>query len=680
MEIGICDIIYHWSEVDNYMSDFENIHREKFTQQEWEIIQDFDHSLLIKGDALSGKTHTFLGRIAYLTQVKDISLHRMLNIAKDTKSCEEAMSRYRQGFHEEEELPSFTTIYAFAYRIIKRYTKLKETEAAKPYRNLQTIMKRIGIDKFGVELRYGELEELSQKISYVKAMMLSQKEIDEIICSFVPFPAFFKAYEAMKKKQNVMDYEDLITQALTLIMNDTALREHYQQIYRFIHIDQAETLSFAAHLLIKALTAPETKLVMFANPSLAMCKEGAYPKGLDTFTSTYNNSKELLLAQSDLSENRKAVLSLLSKELTKEDWHGQDDELVCKAFADPSRLYTYAKKQVIQQENCVFAYRHPAFALPLIDDLAQSNIGAIMEGDVQSFYADPLIQELLDFIRLMIDPKDASIFARVYQVFEVSEKTAKEILEMMRDEEMDVFEALIRSSLKSARKKELMSQMELIRILPNKESIIIIKGILSRLGYDRRLKKLNVRHDDAHLIVLKTMAQRYPDPVEFTNRMKELSTLTLDYETRIKILPVNRIHSKRYDRIYVLDCVMSSFPSPYAAMEDERVLFANCLRYGTHIELFGFRTVYDMRTEISSFVFEVHKKKDDQKPVVRTVKKIQRISECHLKPKTRIQHETLGLGMIESVKDGMMHVHFDSEEERSLNIKFCLNNDLIKLA
>lgn len=662
------------------MSDFENTHREIFTQQEWEIIKDQDHSLLINASALCGKTHTMLGRIAYLSQEQDIALVRMLNIAKDTKSCEELLARYRQGFHEEEELPVFTTIYAFAYRIIKRYARLKDQEVAKPYRSLRSIIKRVGLEKFGVELRYGELEQLTKKISYVKAMMLTQKEIDEIACDIVPFAPFLKAYETMKKKQNVLDYEDLITQAITLMMNDASIREHYQQIYRYIHIDQGETLTFAQHLLVKSLTTSDTRLVIFANPQLALTNGGAYPKGLETFSTTYEHAQIIELDdQHQLSEDRKTVLSVFRNELSKEDWHGVDEELVCKAFADPSRLYLYAKKQVMQQESCVFAYRYPAFTLPLLDDLSQLGVGAVMEGNVQEFFADPLIQELLDYIRLLLDPKDASLFARIYQVFEVSEKTAKEILEMMRDEEMDVFEALIRSSLKSARKKELMSQMELIRILPNKESVVIIKGILSRLGYDRRLKKLNVRSDDAHLMILKTMAQRYPDPAEFTKRMAELSVMELEYEPRIKLLPVQRIQGKQYERIYVLDCVMSSFPSPYSASEDERVLFTNCLTYGTHVELFAFRTVYDLRTEISSFVFEVHKKKDDQKPVVRTVKKIQRISECHLKPKVTVQHESLGVGVIQKVENGMIFVHFDSGEERSLNIKFCLNNELIKL-
>lgn len=662
------------------MSDFENTHREIFTQQEWEIIKDQDHSLLINASALCGKTHTMLGRIAYLSQEQDIALVRMLNIAKDTKSCEELLARYRQGFHEEEELPVFTTIYAFAYRIIKRYARLKDQEVAKPYRSLRSIIKRVGVEKFGVELRYGELEQLTKKISYVKAMMLTQKEIDEIACDIVPFAPFLKAYETMKKKQNVLDYEDLITQAITLMMNDASIREHYQQIYRYIHIDQGETLTFAQHLLVKSLTTSDTRLVIFANPQLALTSGGAYPKGLETFSTTYEHAQIIELDdQHQLSEDRKTVLSVFRNELSKEDWHGVDEELVCKAFADPSRLYLYAKKQVMQQESCVFAYRYPAFTLPLLDDLSQLGVGAVMEGNVQEFFADPLIQELLDYIRLLLDPKDASLFARIYQVFEVSEKTAKEILEMMRDEEMDVFEALIRSSLKSARKKELMSQMELIRILPNKESVVIIKGILSRLGYDRRLKKLNVRSDDAHLMILKTMAQRYPDPAEFTKRMAELSVMELEYEPRIKLLPVQRIQGKQYERIYVLDCVMSSFPSPYSASEDERVLFTNCLTYGTHVELFAFRTVYDLRTEISSFVFEVHKKKDDQKPVVRTVKKIQRISECHLKPKVTVQHESLGVGVIQKVENGMIFVHFDSGEERSLNIKFCLNNELIKL-
>lgn len=661
------------------MSEFENVFQNEFQQQEWDVIKDEEHTLLIQGGALSGKTHTYLGRIAYLAKEKNISFTRMLNLCSDIKNCEDALSLYRQSYHEEEDLPSFVTVPAFAYRIIKRDARLKDMEAAKPYRCLNALLKRIASEKFGVELRYGEMEWLNTKITEIKAMMMPQKEIDAIECAFLPFSPFYKAYETAKKKQNVMDYGDLIIQALTILMNDAVIRDHYQQIYRYIHIDQGETLSFAAHLLIKALTGPETKLVMFANPALARPSRGAYPEGLQNFSSTYEHAQEVILARSEISEQRKEVLEVFHGERNKSDWTGEDEELVCKAFADPSRLYTYAKKQIMQNESSIFAYRHAAFALPLLDDLQTMGIGVMMEGTTQAFFQDPIVKELLDYIRLILDPKDVQAFSHIYKILEVSDKTAKEVMEMMQREEMDVFEALIRSSLKSARKKELMGQMELIRILPKKESVIVIKGILTRLGHEKRLKECNVRRDDANLIVLKLMAQRYPDAKEFTERMKFLSQTEMEYDTHVKILPISRIQGKSFECVYVLDCIMSSFPSPYGDEAEERTLFTNLLTYCKHLELFAFRTVYDLRTEISSFVFDVHKKKDEPKAMIRTVKKVDRISECHLKPRTRICHETLGPGVIERVQDGMIHVHFDSQEKRSLNIKFCLSNQLIKL-
>ena len=662
------------------MSEFETGNQNKFQQQEWDIIQYEGNTLLVQGDALCGKTHTYLGRIAYLAKEKEVSFTRMLNLCADTKACEDALARYRQSYLEEEELPSFVTLHAFAYRIIKRDAREKGKDCAKPYRSLHAIMKKIALEKFGVELRYGELEWLNQQITEIKSMMLPQKEIDARECSFLPFAPFYKAYEAAKKKQNVMDYGDLITEALTILMNEEAIRLHYQQIYRYIHIDQGETLSFAGHLLLRALCAPDTKLVLFANPSLALTSKGAYPDGLKNFTSTYQDAVLMELETPYLKQQRKDVLDLFQKKLSKEEWSGEDEELVCKAFADPSRLYTYAKKQWTQKEYSVFAYRHAVFALPLIDDLQTMGVGAMMEGNFQSFFQDAIIKELLDMMRLLIDPKDARVFSRIYKVFEVNDKTAKEILMMMQEEDMDVFEAMIRSSLKATRKKELMSQMELIRILPKKDSVVMIKGILSRMGYEKRLKELRVRRDDANLIILKLMAQRYPNAQTFTERMEFLSTLELDYDPHVKILPVSRIQGKRFDSVSVLDCIMSSFPSPYGQMEEERILFANLLKYSTHLELFSFRTVYDLRTEISSFIFDVHKKKEESKAVIRTIKKVDRVSEVHLKPRTRIVHETLGSGVIERVQDGMIHVNFDNEEKRSLNIKFCLNNDLIKLA
>lgn len=666
--------------------------KEQISEEQWSIVTNNDKHILVKGVSASGKTQVFLMRIAYLLQENKISAPRLLNLCADQKSAEVLQKAYRYQYQEEsEELPVFTSIYSFAYRIIKRHHQEKNLPVFKAYRNLDAVIKKIVEDKFGKRLRKQEIKTLAAKLAYVKSMLLSQKEIDDIQMEGIDFAHLLKVYEAYKQKQKIYDYEDLIVQALHIMMNESAIRMHYQSLYPFIQIDQAETLSFAAHLLMKAMIGENNRIVMFANTYTHLHKKGAYPKSFDSFETIYEGA---LICEWNLNQIIPASHVDALNTFVYPDQEGKitaqkdgEDEIVCKAFADLTRLYAYAQKQVAQQASCSFAYHNEVFVLPLIDDLHKSNIPYRFRGNLTSFFEDEIVKELLAFIQLIIDPKDVLAFSSIYKGMhlDINDRIAKEVVAMLQeDETMDVFEALIRSSLKIIRKKELTAQIEMIRILPDKETPLILKALLTHLGYQKRLQELGIQGDDPHLLVLKMMAQRYPNAQEFLQRMKELANVEIPDSGLIQILPVEHVQGQSFDTLYVMDCIESVFPGKSLdefSRLDERALFAYCLSHAEHLECFGFRSVYDVRCEVSSFVLEIYKKKEEMtKPVVRTVKTIRKVSECHLKPSIRIHHETLGSGIIQQVKDGMMQVAFDSEEVRNLNIKFCLSNELIKLA
>lgn len=684
-------IIRYWNEVDDMDHNLQK-QKEQCSEEQWSVITNTTQHILVRGESASGKTQAFLARIAYLLQETNTSAPRLLNLCHTQKSAEALQKQYRYQYLEEsEELPIFTSLYSFAYRILKRYHQEKEMPIHKAYRNLDGVIKKLVEDKFAKRLRKVEVRRLVQKIAYVKSMLLTQKEIDEITVDGIDFAHLLKAYETYKQKQKIYDYEDLIVQALHVMMNEPSIRTHYQNLYPYIQIDQAETMSFAAHLLMKAMIAEDNQIVMFANTYTHLQRAGAYPKSFDSFQTIYPNARIVewntnqIIPKSHLEALNTFVYP--KQEAVIDAVYEAEDEIVCKAFADLTRLYAYAKKQVIQREDCCFAYHHEPFALPLIDDLQKDGLMYRYQGALTSFFEDPIVKELLYFLRLILDPKDALAFHEIYKgmQLDINERIAKEVLEMLsEDEDMDVFQALIRSSLKIIRKKELTGQMEMIRVLPDKETAVILKAILTRLGYQKRMTQLGIQGNDPHLLVLKMMAQRYSDIQEFMERMKILAELEAPESGLLQILPIEAVQGKSFDALYVIDCIESVFPGKDIdenELSDERALFAYCLSHAKHVEFFGFRSVYDVRCEVSSFVLEIYKKKEEMiKPVVRSVKTIRKVSECHLKPSTRIHHETLGLGIIKQVSDGMMQVAFDSEEVRNLNIKFCLTNELIKLA
>lgn len=652
-----------------------------------EVVKNTKCHMLVHGVCGSGKTYTYLSRIAFLRQELQIPADQMLNLCADQASSQELATAY-QDFDACEDI-RFLSLYAFAYRIVKQYSLKKGKTLRKPIRNLSTLLSGVAQQKFGKVLRETQLHALRQEIAYAKVMLLQPQEMDEISIYGITLSNWIKAYDYEKRRKQVMDFEDVIVEALHILMEQAPLREAFQEQYRFIQIDQAETLSFAAHLLIKALLHDDVIITMFANTYTHYHAQGAYPKSFDSFTTIYegasvcnwNDSYTLSNAQVEAIQKIDPTNKLISSQTQ------EDHEVVCKGFSDLRRLYAYATKQCEQDATVSITYANRAYALPLIDQLEKKGISYGCKDDVSDFFEDVVVKELLGYVQLLLHPKEAIYFVQAYQALQldISDRIMQEVCNLMEKEDMDVFEALIRSSLKSVRKKELMAQMELIRMLQQKKTSTIIRSILSKLKYQARCKDLDASSYDAHLLVVKYMSQVYEEPETFITRMMELSQLTASQHGSIQFLPITQVNQRNHAHLMVLDCIEHHFPKqPHESLRglDERVLFIDCLSYASKVELLGFKAVLDVPCAISSFVYAVHKKADDASKanVVQTVRTIQKVSECHLKVKTRIFHETLGEGTIKEVKDGMMQVHFASEEVRNLNIKFCLNNELIKLA
>ena len=84
---------------------------------------------------------------------------------------------------------------------------------------------------------------------------------------------------------------------------------------------------------------------------------------------------------------------------------------VANRKAQSNYLLEIAKNCV--QETAVL-YRNHECALPLIDLLDRFRIPYRMKQSDSTFFSHPVIQDILDFIRLAKDPHDGEVFLRIY--------------------------------------------------------------------------------------------------------------------------------------------------------------------------------------------------------------------------------------------------------------------------
>lgn len=661
-------------------------------EKKQELCCELQHPLLINGTTGSGKTFLLLARNAYLMKVEEVEPSAILNIVHDPAIAKRMAKDYRYLYCDDERMPSFVDMHSFAYRIIRFHDKMIQRESCKAYRDMEKVVRRLIKDMFAMELTGVQLRRLMQQISTCRTMMMSEREIASISFEGIDFPAFLKAYDKFKNERNIYDQDDILCECARILMSTPAVLQTFSSRYQYVHIDDAQELSFVAHVIIKLLFSSDCQMMMLADRDQCLdFDKAAYPQALDSFSEAYVQAR---IEQLEGNWRNNQTINALANEFyyKNETAMSCSSEETCevkfKGFAQLERMYEYAMRMVVEDESDIaFLYRDGAMAMPLVELFMQHQVPFHLHGSVKKFLQEPVVKDLCNIIELLIDPKDMRAFYEVYEKlgFDISKKVLLEVAQRLRDDEhVDVYQAMMESSYRAAGKKKLAASMENIRTASTLETHTMITFILDKLGYRARLLKANILMNDSNLLALRVIAARYSDPAQFLNRLREMGEFLCEPISRIQIRSVASARGMEFSRVALLDCLGSTFPK--AGLQEEelqlerRLFFTGITRAKHQLEFFTSKRCDVTRLEISPFIYELHAPKEEEAKVAgeRPVAQPKKLREGGLRRGMRITHATLGEGRIMKISEGMMQVQFQTES-KTLNIHHCIMNELIDL-
>ena len=511
-----------------------------------------------------------------------------------------------------------------------------------------------------------QLRRLMRQISTCRTMMMSEREISSISVEGIDFPAFLKAYDKFKSERNIYDQDDILCECARILMSTPAVLQTFASRYQYVHIDDAQELSFVAHVIIKLLFSSDCQMMMLADRDQCLdYDKAAYPQALDSFAEAYAQAR---IEQLEGNWRNNQTINALANEFFYKD--------------------EAAMRMVVEDESDIaFLYRDGAMAMPLVELFMQHQVPFHLHGSVKKFLQEPVVKDLCNIIELLIDPKDMRAFYEVYEKlgFDISKKVLLEVAQRLRDDEhVDVYQAMMESSYRAAGKKKLAASMENIRTASTLETHTMITFILDKLGYRARLLKANILMNDSNLLALRVIAERYSDPAQFLNRLREMGEFLCEPISRIQIRSVASARGLEFSRVALLDCLGSTFPK--AGLQEEelqlerRLFFTGITRAKHQLEFFTSKRCDVTRLEISPFIYELHAPKEEETKVAaqRPAAQPKKLREGGLRRGMRITHATLGEGRIMKISEGMMQVQFQTES-KTLNIRHCIMNELIDL-
>jgi DNA helicase-2/ATP-dependent DNA helicase PcrA len=404
--------------------------------------------LLILAGAGSGKTRVITHRIAWLIQEKNIAPDSILAVTFTNKASGEMAERVKELLgHTTLAKPLISTFHSFCVRILRRdvealkvgdkgltraFTIFDENDQSGL---VKQIMKRMGLDTKQLTPRT-----VLSRISWAKNHMVDPQ--DYFLGSKDPtserIAHIFKAYQDELRKNNAMDFDDLLLEAVRLLKSSAEVRERYQRRYQYVLVDEYQDTNRPQYELMKLLAGEHKNVCAVGDEDQSIYSwRGADIRNILEFEKDFPNARIVRLEQNYRStqiilEAAGAVVANNIRRKGKKLWterqggsligyyEAPDGENEALFIADKIQAFLRQAQDSAETQNrgaaavahCAVLYRTNSQSRLVEEALRRYNISYTMVGGF-SFYERAEIKDLLGYLRLVRNPHDSMALQRV---------------------------------------------------------------------------------------------------------------------------------------------------------------------------------------------------------------------------------------------------------------------------
>lgn len=409
---------------------------ENLNSMQQEAVFCTEGPLLILAGAGSGKTRVLTHRAVYLIEEKGVNPYHILAITFTNKAAGEMRERIDKlvGFGSESIWVS--TFHAACVRILRRYIDrlgydnhftIYDSDDQKSL--MKDVCKRLQIDT----KIYKEKMFLGV-ISSAKDELISPEEFTlRASGDFAKEKqaAVYREYQAMLRKNNALDFDDLIVKTVELFKHDAEVLNNYQERFKYIMVDEYQDTNTAQFELVRLLASKYRNLCVVGDDDQSIYKfRGANIKNILNFEEVYPDAKVIKLEQ-----NYRSTQNILnaanfviannvgrkSKSLWTENDEGEkiNFQQFDSAFEEADFVINDIRRKVREGKyrygDCAILYRTNAQSRLFEERFVVSNTPYRVVGGV-NFYARKEIKDLLAYLKTIDNGRDDLAVRRIINV------------------------------------------------------------------------------------------------------------------------------------------------------------------------------------------------------------------------------------------------------------------------
>lgn len=593
--------------------EFERKFPQKLNEQQKEAVQSVEGPVLLLAVPGSGKTTVLVTRLGYMIYVKGIAPEKILTVTYTVAATEDMAARFASQFGTDmADRLTFKTINGICAGIIHTYGRKTGRTPFALLNDEKVIADTLAKIYQKTERSYAtesDLQTVRTLITYIKNSMLTETEIRELDkTADMKISAIYKEYNTWLREQKLMDYDDQMVYAYTMLQRFPELLRLYQDKFPYLCVDEAQDTSKIQHAIIALLASKTENLFMVGDEDQSIYGfRAAYPEALLSFEKNHPGAKVLLMEENFRSGAGivKAADTFIQKNTLRHKKHmraTKDGEEVVKEIAVKTRDDQYRYLAAVA-ENCAAAradrvggrsdngtadashtvavlYRDHECALPLIDLLERKEIPYRMRNAEISFFTHRTVLDVLNIMKLAMHPKDAETFLQVYYKINtyIRKEDALQIARISETQDISVWNAAVRyhglsdytmSSVQNTR----MHMQQLLTERGDKA----VKRILYYMGYQEYLERCGLKADKIE--ILRILGSREDSMAGLLQRLRELQDILTrketDYSCNFILSTIHASKGLEYDTVYLMDVTDGILPAqmlknPEKASGEER--------------------------------------------------------------------------------------------------------------
>ncbi len=478
---------------------------EDVNERQREAVLHTDGPLLIIAGAGSGKTRVLTYRIANLIYQKRTRPNQIIALTFTNKAAREMQERIVNLIGEQAKrlwMGTFHSVFSRILRIEAEHLGYTPDFSIYDTVDSERVIKMI-LREMNMNTREIKPQKVRHIISTAKNQMISPEIFQD---KYVQGPLYdiagqvYRRYLERCKRNNSMDFDDLLLKPIELFEHNPDILQKYQQHFRYILIDEYQDTNHAQYRVTNLLAAGHKNICVVGDDSQSIYSfRGADITNILNFRRDYPGSVQVPLEQNYRSTKviLKCADSVIKKNKSRLDktlWTRNDDGEVITLIEnyderdEANRIARTIEEKRIRQNlsyrDFAVLYRTNYQSRVLEDAFRRRGILYQLVGGI-SFYQRKEIKDVTAYLRLLVNQHDDESILRVINepTRGIGEKTLSALLKKARKEEKSLWEIIMDVESADIYKPAIRGIREFVDVLKRTEKKLKKSGLTDTVRF-----------------------------------------------------------------------------------------------------------------------------------------------------------------------------------------------------